>query len=540
MDSSTPLALAHDLIPVPWLRLNAAGVIVDLGPAAAAMLGADPSDAAATSGLIADPSSAGATGRGRAGAGPDRPVGPVGRSLSNWLGELGPLPAISPNEAATGSTSARASSRPRGTTVLRSLPLIDDNRRVFVDLSMAPLPDGTVMAWLTDVTARTEAEAEVARLRARLADAERQRARLATIQRELSTAVAGTGDGERDEMVGESAGLRRVRDQAERVASTASTVLIHGETGSGKELVARLIHLRSGLQGAFVPVNCAALPESLIESELFGHERGAFTGADRRRLGKFELADGGTLFLDEIAELPVASQAKLLRVIQDGTFERVGGAETVRVSVRLIAATHRDLARQVERQRFREDLFYRLNVFRIEVPPLRERRDDLRMLATRLHQRLARRMARPVLPISERSLRRLLSYDWPGNVRELANAVERATLLADGPELEIEIPESPDLRPLAGEPPRAVAPGSQATTHSSTNAAQRTRDILLDLTIEQLQRLHITHALESCDYRVFGDDGAAARLDINPNTLLSRMDKFGIPRPRQVRRRTRP
>src|SRR5690606_21760722 len=199
---------------------------------------------------------------------------------------------------------------------------------------------------------------------------------------------------------------------------------------------------------AFVAVNCAALPETLIESELFGHERGAFTGADRQRLGKFELADGGTLFLDEIAELSPAAQAKLLRVLQNGQFERVGGAETIRVDVRLVAATHRDLAKQVERGRFREDLFYRLNVFRIDAPPLRDRRDDLRALIEHLHEKHARRMGRAVLPISDRSMRRVLAYRWPGNVRELENAVERATLLADGGELEIELPESP--APVSG------------------------------------------------------------------------------------------
>jgi transcriptional regulator with GAF, ATPase, and Fis domain len=237
------------------------------------------------------------------------------------------------------------------------------------------------------------------------------------------------------------------------------------------------------------------------------------------------LADGGTLFLDEIAELPLQSQAKLLRVLQDGLLERVGGTETVKVNVRLIAATHRDLARQVERGRFREDLFYRLNVFKIEVPPLRARKEDLKVLAEHLHDRVARRMARPVLPLSERSVRRLLSYDWPGNVRELANAVERATLLADGPELEIEPPDSP-----------LSAGSGRAAESAGMGESPQPTDVLLDLTLEQLQRLHITHALERSGHRVFGPGGAAERLEINPRTLLSRMDKYGILRPREARR----
>ncbi len=387
---------------------------------------------------------------------------------------------------------------------------------------------------LVDSTMRTTAEAEAARLRSALAESERARAKGAALEEERAAdETAGY------EMVGTSPGLARVRAQVARVAPTDTTVLIHGETGSGKELVARSIHAHSKRRPrAFIAVNCAALPESLIESELFGHEKGAFTGADKRRLGKFELADGGTLFLDEVAELPLPAQAKLLRVIQEGSLERVGGAETVRVNVRLLAATHRDLARQVERGRFREDLFYRLNVFRVAVPPLRERKEDLRTLAEHLHERVAKRMARPTLPMSDTSLRRIMAYPWPGNVRELANAVERATLLADGPELEIELPESP-LTDLPGAAGLAVRTGPGGTGSGGGGAAAATRDILLDLSLEQLQRLQITHALESCGYRVFGPGGAAERLDINPNTLLARMDKYGIPRPRLMKRSRR-
>ena len=271
---------------------------------------------------------------------------------------------------------------------------------------------------------------EVQRLRAQLAESERARAVLSSLQEGLSEAAPPP------EMVGGSGALSLVRERIRRLAPSDTTVLIHGETGTGKELVARSIHAESPrARRAFVAVNCAAIPESLLESELFGHERGAFTGADRRRLGKFELSHSGSLFLDEIGELTLPAQAKLLRVLQDGSFQRVGGTETVAVDVRVIAATHRDLARLVERGQFREDLYYRLHVLRIEVPPLRERREDIRELVEAFHRAAARRLARPVLPISEGSMRRAMAYRWPGNIRELSNAVERATLLADGPEL---------------------------------------------------------------------------------------------------------
>jgi len=429
----------------------------------------------------------------------------------------------------------------RGVSVRRSVrtTYVDIVARPYVWSETAQGPEAA--AWvlmLTDATARVVAEGEAARLRARVAELEQLQLRAAMSDAQVAGEDrSGAGDAvARDpyRMVGASPALRRVKDQVARVARTSATVLIAGETGAGKELVARSVHqLSNRVVQSFIAVNCAAMPESLIESELFGHERGAFTGADKRRAGKFELADGGTLFLDEIAELPLQSQAKLLRVLQDGAFERVGGMETLKVDVRLVAATHRDLAGLVERGRFREDLFYRLNVFKIHVPPLRERKEDLRLLVEHIHERIAERMGRPVLTISERSLRRVLAYAWPGNVRELANAVERATLLADGSELEVELPESP-LKELPG-----VRGGSLNALTARGGGGERsstTRDILLDLTLEQLQRLHITHALESSGYQVFGEGGAASKLDINPYTLLSRMDRYGIPRPRQMKR----
>ncbi|MFN0012667.1 MAG: sigma-54 interaction domain-containing protein [Phycisphaerales bacterium] len=489
-----------------------------------------------------------------------------GEPLSARLLGIDVLPAES---AALGAGVGNGGEGGAGGAVLRGVPVSRSDRGLSVDVVVgtvgnqvgdelarllaanqparvstdAPSPSvGPIRRCLTliDASMRVGAEAEAARLRAALADSERARAKVAALEEERSAdETAGY------EMVGTSPGLERVRAQVARVAPTDTTVLIHGETGSGKELVARSVHAHSKRKGrAFIAVNCAALPESLIESELFGHEKGAFTGADKRRLGKFELADGGTLFLDEVAEMPLPAQAKLLRVIQEGSLERVGGVETVRVNVRLLAATHRDLARQVERGRFREDLFYRLNVFRIDVPPLRDRKEDLRTLAEHLHERVAKRMARLPLPMSDTSLRRIMAYPWPGNVRELANAVERATLLADGPQLEIELPESP-LIDLPGRGGGSGGVGSAAggggvgAGGTRGGAAAATRDILLDLSLEQLQRLQITHALESCGYRVFGPGGAAERLDINPNTLLARMDKYGIPRPRLMKRSRR-
>jgi len=374
---------------------------------------------------------------------------------------------------------------------------------------------------------------ELARLTEQLRRLEREAERRRAAEEERS------GEARREpEIVGRSDALLRALDAADRVAPTDGAVLVLGETGAGKELIARRVHARSARRDrAFVEVNCAALPETLLESELFGHERGAFTGADRRRIGRFELADGGTLFLDEIGELSPAAQARLLRVLQDGSFQRVGGAETLVTDVRLVAATHRNLASLVKRGRFREDLFYRLNVFAIELAPLRERREDVRPLAEHLHRKHARRMGRTPLPLSDRAIRKLMAYRWPGNVRELENVVERATILLrdEHRELDVNLPgaDSPGAGEASGGvAPRADAARSGAGAPSGTGAA---RDVLLDLTADQLQRLHIMHALETSRWTVFGDGGAARKLGVNPQTLLSRMDKLGIPRPRKMR-----
>lgn len=406
---------------------------------------------------------------------------------------------------------------------VRGVRIARTDRRIEADLLAERTDRGTILLTMLDADARAAQEAELARLQRALAESERARAKMGEITTELTAAS------EPPRIIGSSAPMLRMLDQVERVASSPATVLIHGESGSGKELVAKAIHAGSTrARRPLIAVNCASLPETLIESELFGHERGAFTGADRQRLGKFELADGGSLFLDEIAELSMQAQAKLLRVLQEGTLERVGGTETIQVDVRLIAATHRDLATQVERGRFREDLFYRLNVFRIEVPSLRDRREDIRPLAEFFHELHAKRMARPVLPISERSMRRLLTYRWPGNVRELENAVERATVLTPegSAELDVEIPEAPNVPGAAG-------------SGGGRDTSQVPRDVLLDLSLDQLSRLQIMHALETRAYRVFGKDGAAEKLGINPQTLLSRMDKLGIPRPRTMRKALR-
>jgi transcriptional regulator with GAF, ATPase, and Fis domain len=397
---------------------------------------------------------------------------------------------------------------------------------VVVDVVFGPTAgDGRRWVALAEASDRAALRSEMDRLRAELAQAERERSRAETLGSEIAA------QGAQAEIVGASGALLRMLDEVYRVAASSATVLIHGESGSGKELVARTIHARSPRAARpMVALNCAAIPETLLESELFGHERGAFTGADRQRMGKFELADGSTLFLDEVAELSPAAQAKLLRVLQERAFTRVGGSETIHSDVRLIAATHRDLAMRVRRGMFREDLFYRLNVFKIEVPPLRDRAEDIAALAAFLHEKHARRLAREVVPISERSVRRMLAYRWPGNVRELENAIERATLLATGPELEVELPDTPALS--------ADGAGGPAEPASRDTSAVP-RDVLLDLTLDQLQRLQIMHALETRGYRVFGADGAAEKLGINPQTLLSRMVRLGVPRPRAMRRALR-
>jgi transcriptional regulator with GAF, ATPase, and Fis domain len=297
--------------------------------------------------------------------------------------------------------------------------------------------------------------------------------------------------------------MQTVFDAIEQVADTDATVLVTGETGTGKELVARALHDRSTrADEVFVKVNCAALSSDLIESELFGHERGAFTGATEQREGRFELADGGTLLLDEIGELPLDTQAKLLRVLQHQEFERVGGSETITVDTRILAATNRDLEAEVDAGRFRSDLFYRLNIFPIELPPLRERKSDIPLLAEHFCNLFCQRSNTTVTSISDDAMAALQAYDWPGNVRELGNIIERAVILTRDDEVRAE----------------HLSIADEASSGRPDGFP----------TLAEAQRQHIERALEKTDGVVGGEDGAAHLLDMKRTTLLSRMDRLGI------------
>jgi transcriptional regulator with GAF, ATPase, and Fis domain len=319
-----------------------------------------------------------------------------------------------------------------------------------------------------------------------------------------------------------------VLDQVGRVAPTDSTVLVTGETGTGKELIARAIHSASKRKDRpLIKVNCAALPAGLVESELFGHEKGAFSGAIARRLGRFELADGGTIFLDEIGELPAEAQVKLLRVLQEREFDRVGGTAPIRVDVRVIAATNRDLLREARDKNFREDLYYRLNVFPVRLPPLRERKEDVPLLAHFLVHKFAPRVGRHLDGISPQTMRRLQEYPWPGNVRELENVLERAVILATGPTLDI----APDLLPTTCPPEGNVAPATGEDEVTPSPAGPRSpADAAPRPTLEDVERDYILTVLKEANWVITGPRGAARALGVNPSTLRNRMKKFGISR----------
>ena len=307
-----------------------------------------------------------------------------------------------------------------------------------------------------------------------------------------------------DEIIGESEAIKKVLAQAKQVAQTESTVLLTGETGTGKELIARAIHCNSKRSNRImVKVDCASLPSALIESELFGRERGAYTGALTRQIGRFELADGSTIFLDEIGELPLELQTRLLRVLQDGEYERLGSPKTVRVNLRVIAATNRNLEKSVKNGTFREDLFYRLKVFPIEVPPLREHREDIPILIHSFLNEFSGKMGKKIRHVPKITIEALQQYNWPGNVRELRNIIEQAVIITDGDILQVNLPQR-----VPGLPSEAV-------------------------TLEYAERRHIIAALEKTGWRIKGNNGAAELLGLKPSTLYTKMEKLGIPTNRQ-------
>jgi formate hydrogenlyase transcriptional activator len=363
----------------------------------------------------------------------------------------------------------------------------DNGQPVWVQWWSKPEPNGKyTRTMFVDITERVLMEREQARLKAENL----------YLQEEIKA------DHNFEEIVGQSPVILKTLDNVLKVAPTDASVLISGETGTGKELIARAIHSNSRRrEKPLIKINCAALPTGLVESELFGHEKGAFTGAIAKRIGRFELADGGTIFLDEIGEIPLEAQTKLLRVLQEKEFERVGGKSPIRVDVRVIAATNRDLLAAVREKTFREDLYYRLNVFPIVVPPLRDRTDDIPLLAHFLTRKCGRQIGKLIERIDSDSLERLCAYHWPGNVRELENVIERALILSTGSVLEID----PDLVPA--EPARLTGGSLLA-----------------------IERDHIQRVLEQTGGVIEGANGAARILDMHPNTLRSRMKKLGIRR----------
>ena len=399
-------------------------------------------------------------------------------------------PPAAPNPSAEADAGGRYVSAAEGLRARRS-----DGTTFRVEATLSPvrLPDKRrYVLILRDVETMKKTEAQVSQL-----ESEKQ-----YLRRELESEYNF------EEIIGQSAALQTVFDAIAQVAETDTTVLVSGETGTGKELVARAVHNRSArADEMLVKVNCAALPSDLIESELFGHEKGAFTGATDRRIGRFELADGGTLFLDEVGELPMGTQAKLLRALQEQAFERVGGSQTLQVDTRILAATNRDLSAEVEAGRFRSDLYYRLHIFPILVPPLRERDGDVPLLAHHFVETFAAQTGKAITGISTEAMAMLEHYDWPGNVRELANIIERAVILASGPTLRV---EHLSLHGSAG--PHASA-GAKDCGFPSLAAAQRE---------------HIAAALRRTNGVVGGTEGAAHLLDVNRTTLLSRMDRLGL------------
>jgi PAS domain S-box-containing protein len=368
-------------------------------------------------------------------------------------------------------------------------------------------PEGVFQGYVgscLDITDRKLSEEALLETTGRLAEANQQVAKLNERLERENIYLQGEVklDHSHREVIGDSESIRRVLQKAEQVAPTDSTVLVLGETGTGKELIARTIHELSRRKGRLmVKVNCAALPASLVESELFGREKGAFTGALTREIGRFELAHGSTILLDEIGELPVELQSKLLRVLQEGEFERLGGPKTIKVDVRVIAATSRNLQQAVREGKFREDLFYRLNVFPITIPPLRERREDIPPLVWHFVSELSQRMGRSIETIHGSTMDAFKNYPWPGNIRELRNVIERFLITSTNTVFRAELP---------------AADTDGARAHAQT--------------FEEVERNHILHILEMTGWRVRGEGGAAQILGLKPTTLESRMQKLGVVR----------
>ena len=390
---------------------------------------------------------------------------------------------------------------------------ISNGARAF-EASIVSCEGDKILTIVRDITERKEAEES---LRNALTEVQSLKDRLHEeniyLQEEIRVA-SNFG-----EIIGRSEALRRVLSQAEQVALTDTTVLVLGETGTGKELLAHAIHRLSPRQKRpLVKVNCAALPAPLIENELFGHEKGAFTGADARRPGRFEIANGGTIFLDEVGELPLDLQAKLLRVLEQGEFEKVGSSRTVRVDVRVIAATNVNLAEAVREGTFRSDLYYRLSIFPITVPPLRERKEDIPMLVSHLVKQLSLKLGKEIDAIPKNTMAALKNYPWPGNIRELRNVIERAVIITQGSKLRLidslealSLPATPNLSEPVPEPPLAYDTEGETLEQSEYNLVLRT--------------------LKKCHWRIEGPDGAAELLKVNPSKLRSRMKKLGITRP---------
>jgi PAS domain S-box-containing protein len=376
-------------------------------------------------------------------------------------------------------------------------------------------PSGAVVTLLVaskDVTARNRAERQ---LRAAFEENARLRGELERERDYLREEVQVSMNFGR--IIGESAALKQMLARVEAVAQTSASVLIEGESGVGKELVAHVIHARSARKdGPLVKVNCASIPHELFESEFFGHVKGAFTGAHRDRIGRFQLADGGTIFLDEVGEIPLDLQSKLLRVLQESEYERVGDDRTHTVDVRVVAATNRDLEKAVADGSFREDLFYRLSVFPIEVPPLRARGDDVLQIASHLLEKTAQEFGHRPLTLSKQQAALLKRYDWPGNVRELKNVIERAVILSRGTVLRLDLAMSDILNaPAAPEPAEKEAETS----------------LLTELQMRELERKNTLLALELAQWRVSGPSGAAKLLGVKPTTLADRMKKFKLTKP---------